>query len=82
MSEAIRDTRPTPSLAQPLFARLRQLTNSWKAYCYRVPYCVPYWNHKTYVAIVRCLLSGRIIRGAKTAELEKTLAAYLSIEHV
>jgi dTDP-4-amino-4,6-dideoxygalactose transaminase len=47
-----------------------------------VPYCVPYWNHKTYVAIVRCLLSGRIVRGAKTAELEKALTAYLSIEHV
>jgi dTDP-4-amino-4,6-dideoxygalactose transaminase len=82
MSEAIRDTRSVPGVAQPLFARLRQLVNSWKAYRYRVPYCVPYWNGKTYLAIVRCLLSGRIVRGAKTAELEKTLAAYLSIEHV
>ena len=82
MSEAIRDSRPVASVGQPWFARLRKSANSWRAYCYRVPYCVPYWNGKTYLAIVRCLLSGRIVRGAKVAELEKTLAAYLSIEHV
>jgi perosamine synthetase len=82
MSETIRATRLIPGSARSLLARLRQLASGFQTYCYRVPYCVPYWNRKTYAAIAGCLLSGRIVRGGKIVELEKTLAAHLSVENV
>jgi dTDP-4-amino-4,6-dideoxygalactose transaminase len=65
-----------------LFGALHKFANGWKSYRYRVPYCVPYWNRKTYLAILRCLLSGRIVHGTRIAELEKTLAAYFSVKNI
>lgn len=36
---------------------------------YRIPYCVPAWGISEHLAILRCLLTGRILKGNDTEQL-------------
>ena len=52
------------------------------SYSYRVPYCVPYWNAKTYHALLRCISRGHVIEGPDREPLAKRLATFLSVPDV
>ena len=82
MAGAIGEIRNIPPLKRPLFARAHRYAIAWKSYRYRVPYCVPYWSRKTYLAIARSLATGRIVRGPDIEKLERVLAEFLSTEWV
>ncbi len=59
-----------------------RLSNLASSYFFRVPYCVPYWTGPTVLALVRCILTGQVIRGSDISRLGKRLADYLNIEAV
>jgi perosamine synthetase len=82
VSEAIKNIGMLAGRKRPLLARMRRYVSGWKAYRYRVPYCVPYWSRKTYFTITRSLATGRIVQGPDIDKLERALSGYLSIEWV
>ncbi|MHB8762736.1 MAG: DegT/DnrJ/EryC1/StrS family aminotransferase, partial [Deferrisomatales bacterium] len=52
------------------------------SYSYRVPYCVPYWNHEVYAAISRCFASGRVVTGPDRERLAARLRARFGVSGV
>lgn len=48
-------------------------------YVYRVPLCVPFWNGRTYAALVRCIGRGQVIIGPDVRQLEERLATLFSV---
>lgn len=48
-------------------------------YVYRVPLCVPFWNARTYGALLQACLMGRIVAGPNVARLEERLAARFAV---
>lgn len=47
-------------------------------YVYRVPLCVPFWNGRTYSALLRSFVLGRAVAGPEVRRLEARLAALFS----
>ena len=56
---------------------VRRALSSVRAYRYRVPYCVPQWSPTTVWALVRSLLTGRVVDGSGPARLAHRLEARL-----
>jgi dTDP-4-amino-4,6-dideoxygalactose transaminase len=79
VSAAIRNIDTMAAFQRPAIARLRRYAAGWQAYRYRVPYCVPFWNRKTYLAILRAVATGRIVQGDQVARLERALAGDLAV---
>jgi dTDP-4-amino-4,6-dideoxygalactose transaminase len=71
--------RAAAALMECIPASLKKIEESWRAYSFRVPYCVPYWNGTTYRAISRCIATGRVVQGPETAELEARLSGFFSV---
>ena len=49
---------------------------------YRVPYCVPAWGWAEHWAILRCLLTGRLIEGADKEELYDRIREKTGVKYV
>src|SRR6266850_4928410 len=60
----------------------RRAIKALLSYSYRVPYCVPYWNAKTYHAFLRCICFGQVIEGPDRARLIKRLAEFFSVPDI
>lgn len=57
----------------------RRALSSFRAYRFRVPYFVPQWTPRTFLAMVRCAATGRIVEGTGTARLARRLQARLAV---
>lgn len=80
-SPAVNLTAPVPSnrTHSAAGATRRGVLRSLRAYSYRVPLCVPFWNARTYWAIVRCCLTGRLVYGPDAPRLERRLAQFFAL---
>jgi dTDP-4-amino-4,6-dideoxygalactose transaminase len=56
---------------------LRRTLSSIRAYRYRVPYCVPQWSGKTIWALLRSVLTARVVAGTAPSRLARRLEARL-----
>jgi dTDP-4-amino-4,6-dideoxygalactose transaminase len=63
-------------------ASLKKIGESWRAYSYRVPYCVPYWHGATYRAISRCVATGRVVHGPEIDQLEARLRDFFWVPSI
>jgi len=49
---------------------------------YRVPYCVPAWGWAEHRAILRCLLTGKMIEGPDKEKLYQAIREKTGVPHV
>src|SRR4029453_584581 len=56
---------------------LRRTRSSIRAYRHRVPYCVPQWSGKTIWALLRSVLTARVVEGTAPSRLARRLEARL-----
>lgn len=79
--EAIVEPREERADSPPVPAGRTRL-GSLCSYSYRVPHCVPYWEPRTYLALLRCALRGQVIEGPDVQRLAGRLARSLAVPAV